>query len=317
MLTLDLMAVIALPVMETGVVAVAARDEVRLFVNRPSHRDTVQLLVRDTTLQPLAPLPIAVAGAAWCADETYLVTGANPVTGMPLVLSVNASGAEQWRSAIGGPVPTRWPLPLCAGRPFVVWQTEPAHLAVAETGPGGRHEPHQVPIGGPPLEVAAAGGRVWALWSDGWGVRAREIGALAGPVLDLSAKHADAVALVADGDRVRALWTIGRQAGTVFLPGDDGAPAEPSSFHFPAEPGVLSLVAGPIVLSQLLDESGLDAPRWRAWLLRPGDARAVPVQAPVHAIVRQRDRLWVAGSTEIRVFKLGDDGPGTSGTAPG
>ena len=317
MLTLDLMAEIPLPVMETGVVAVAARDEVCLFVNRPSRRDTVQLVVRDNTLQPLAPLPIAVADAAWCADETYLVTGADPATGAPLVLSVNASGAEQWRSAIGGPVPTRWPLPLCAGRPFVVWQTEPAHLAIVETGPSGRHEPHRVPIGGPPLEVAAAGGRVWALWSDGGGVHARELGDPAGPVFDLSAKHAGTVALAADGDRVRALWTTGRQARTVILPGDDGGPAEPSSFDLPAEPGVLSLVAGPIVLCQLFDESGLDAPRWRAWLLRPGDARTVPVPAPVHAIVRQRDRLWVAGSTEIRVFKLGDDGPGTSGTAAG
>jgi hypothetical protein len=312
MLTLDLIAVIALPVMETGAVAVAARDEVRLFVNRPSHRDTVQLLVRGTTLQPLTPLPIAVAGAASCADETYLATGADPATGTPLVLSVNGNGAEQWRSAVGEPLPTRWPLPLCADRPFVIWQIEPTHLAVAEIGPGGPYEPRLVPIGGPPLEVAAAGGRVWALWSDGWGVHAREIGAPARPVLDLSARHADAVALVADGDRVRALWTIGRQAGTVLLPGDDGGPAEPSSFELPAEPGTLSLVAGPIVLGQRLDESGLDAPQWRAWMLRPGDARAQPVSAPVHAIVRQRDRLWMVGSTEIRVFKLGDDGPSTS-----
>jgi hypothetical protein len=310
MLTLDLMAVIPLPVMETGVVAVATRNEVCLFVNRPSNRDTVQLLVRDTTLQRLALLPIAVAGAAWCGDETYLATGADPASGAPLVLSVNGSGAEQWRSSPGGPLPTRWPLPLCSDRPFVVWQTEPTHLAVAETGPGGLHEPRWVPIGGPPLEVAAAGRRVWALWTDGSGVHAREIGAPASPVLDLSASHAGAVSLVAEGDRVRALWAVGRRAHTSLLP-DGGGLAESSPFELPAELGTLSMVAGPIVLWQLFDESALDAPQWQAGLLRPGDAQAVPVPAPVHAIVRQRDRLWVVGSAEVRVFKVGGDGPGT------
>jgi len=310
MLTLDLVAVIALPVMETGVVAVAARDEVRLFVNRPSNGDTVQLLVRDTTVRRLAPLPIAVAGAAWCGEETYLATGADPASGAPLVLSVKGNGAEQWRSAVPGPRPTRWPLPLCSDRPFVVWQAEPTHLAVAETGPGGLREPRWVPVGGPPLEIAAAGRRLWALWTDGSGVHAREIGTPASPVLDLSASHAGAVALVAEGDRVRALWAVGRCAHTLLLP-DGGDLAEPSPFELPAALGTVSLVAGPIVLWQLLDDSGLDAPQWQAGLLRPGDAKAVPVPAPVHAIVRRRDRLWVVGTAEIRVFTVGGDGPGT------
>lgn len=310
MLSLTQIAVLSMPVAaDTAAFAVPSDHALRVFVNQPGAHQTAQLELElaetasQSTLEALAPLPLMAADAVACGGA-YLLTGSDPHTGKALVLAVATSGAVTWRVELTGPQPTRWPVPLCAKQPYVAWQTEPGHLEVARVDERGLHDQRRVSVGGPSLELAAVGGTIWAAWADATGVHALDVLAPRASVLGVAIGRADSVALVAEPGGVRALWVRARTAYTSLV--QSSSPAQPQLIALAAHGGgKVSVLAGPLAFSQALASAETDGSAvWSAELRAPGSAQPLPLPAPVRAIIRWKNRLFVVGSHELRIYDV-------------
>ncbi len=176
-------------------------NEFRLWITRSG--ETIQLRVTpERRIEELPPLPIVVAAVAACPGG-FAVTGAD-AHGRAVALATTVDGAARWQHRIGGPEPTRWPAPLSTSRLRIVWQTRQGQLEAADADESGISRHHTFEVGGPPLEIAVAGERVWAVWSDASGI------------LALSIRNGDAELLRLDSPLVSEI-AVGESAGAVFI----------------------------------------------------------------------------------------------------
>lgn len=300
--------IVPLPVaVETAAWAVAGPAELRVLVNRPGTRETLQLRVHEHgAAETLAPLPFVVSGAVGC-DDAVVVTGARG-DGTPVVAGIDATGGVGWTAVVPGPAPTRWPSPGCAAGPVVAWQTARGRLELASAGPGGLAGRRTVDVGGPPLEIVGGGGSVWAVWSDGAGVRAVEVRGGDARTVALSLRGASQVALSPAADGAVAAWAEG---GTIRLatlaPGRD--PERLPTLDDPdgdAGAGSLAVLSAPspFILAQRPSEPDGEPVRWRTTVIAAGRAPvALDVETRAYAVAWWREHLVVVTAGEVRLLR--------------
>ncbi len=315
---LRLVGIVALPVVvETAAWATPAGAELRLWINRPGSARTLQLRVLpERRIEELPALALVAAGALRCERESIL-TGADPA-GRALVLGVADDGGTAWRHALAGPTPTRWPVPVCAARPVVVWQTSSERLELAEIGADGIAAARSVPVGGPPLDVAGtggaggAGGAVWAAWTESAGIACAEITGQGVRAHAIAASFPSDVAVGAGpgGDGCGAAgpggaWVAWTERGAAFVTRIGATPAEVVAVDLgDAAGGTLAVVPGqqPVLWAQRGEISEGEAPRWTSALAVPG-RQPVLVDGPVHAVAWWGDVLAVVGTERLYLFE--------------
>lgn len=292
--------IIALPVaVDTAVYTAARDDELRLWINRPATK-TLQLRVRpDRSIEELPPLGTVASGAARC-DGEFVVTGAN-AEGRPVVLGLADDGTVAWQFSLDGPVPIRWPIPLCAPRPTIVWQTSTSTLEVARVDRSILAGHRAVPVGGPPLVVASAGDSIWAAWTGTSAVTCAEITETGVRAMQVPADLASDAAICGCSAGACVAWI---QNGSAYFTRivHGAAPTEPVVALDLAEAagGTMALVAGPraVVWAQRGEIIEGETPRWTSALVLPG-WETFTVEGRVQAVVWWAGGLVVVGSEAL------------------
>ncbi|MGH7391043.1 MAG: hypothetical protein ACREM3_16530 [Candidatus Rokuibacteriota bacterium] len=256
-------------------------------------------------LERLPALPIVAAGVA-CCDGELMVTGAS-AAGQPRVVGLAGNGRIVWQHAVPGPLPSRWPVPGCAREPVIAWQTSPGRLELARVDADGIGPRRPVPVGGPPLEIAAGPGAIWAAWADASGIHGREI--TTGDIRDihLATSRPSTVAIGACPGGACLAWTLNgssflaRVVSGMAVP-DTAAPLDLAD----ADGGTLAVVSGPepIVWAQRAETIEGEPPRWISVLVMPG-AISIEVEGLVHAVTWWGEAVAIVGAGELIVLKRG------------
>ena len=275
-------------------------DELRLLVNQPGDGTTAQYRFRlPNQIDELSPLPGVVAGACECSGK-LIVTAANE-KGQPLVLTVAADGSVLWQVALAGEMPIRWPVPGCGdARPVIAWQTEFGKIESGVVAADGLSQQSSFSAGGPPLDVAVAGGSVWAIWSDATGVFAAENTPGRRREIKLDETYTSQLAIAADGDSVWVAWE--RDRGVFLARIDPGgqqvAPTSKSELSEDAG-GSLAVIPGPqplLLLRRLIEDE--EGSRWRSVLATAGDEPCV-IDGMIHSAAWWHEMVAALSPTQL------------------
>jgi hypothetical protein len=300
----------------TAAYALDVQGSLHAWINDPSSGRSQHVTLTSTddlTLQ--APVPLVLAGVAECRG-TLVATGSDR-DGRPAVIGLAAGGGESWRHLIDGPAPTRWPVPLCPSQASVAWQSRPGRLEVAHVGVDGLTGRRSIPVDGPAVEVAAAGGNVWCVWVEPTGIRGVASGADAVQGLHIRVPAPGSVAIATCGSGICVAWESEGRASFARLTSDGELAERPSTVDLgEAAGGRIAVVPGPspIVWVQRLLSDDAGPPRWVSALARPGGGTLM-VDGPIHAATTWRDRLVLVGTVSLHLLAIESVAP--SGSAPG
>jgi hypothetical protein len=299
-----LVATLGLPALvETAGWVVPFDDEFRVWVNRPGEGITLQLRVSAShEIHELPPLPIVAAGAVRCEQE-FVVTGADS-NGRPIVLGSGVDGSVLWQHELDAPHVARWPVPGCVPQPVIIWQTDDGQVEVADVRPSGVVRRTPFAAGGPPIDLAAAGNSVWALWSDELGVWAIEAGAAGSRKSQVAPGYASQLSVGSCNNGICIAWGREQSFLTRRASGDADFDAPVRLGDAGISGGMLEVIPGgdPLVHVRGTQIGEDDIPQPKSVLTGPGLMPLV-IEGLVHSIACRNDALVVLGSTELRFLK--------------
>jgi hypothetical protein len=293
---------VGLPVMvESAGWILPFRKGFRLWINRSGENKMMQFNVTPSQeIGELDSLPLVGAGTVGC-ERGFIVTGAD-ASGLPLVAATDADGRLSWQHVIEGPAPFRWPIPGCGRKPVILWQTDQGRVEIAEVSAKGVGRRTSFAVGGPPLDLAAAGDSVWAVWADASGVVALEATANEVKKFHLSQSYTSEIAVGVCVDGVCVAWG---QPGYTFLARKH---AGREAFEEPLKLDVGAAVGGTLRVIPG-DEPLVHAAR--AWLKEGEPARVLSVltgpgyrplaiEGIVHSVASHGNTVVLLGETELR-----------------
>jgi hypothetical protein len=293
--------VVGLPVAVTTSAWLAGGDDgLHLLVGEPQIGATAHILLRQgaTTLTALPPLPLVAAGVA-CGPDGLAITGAN-AAGDALIIGVSQAGESLWRCALEGPPPIRWYVPFAMPELAVVWQVAANRIEIASIDGGVLRGRESIPVGGPPLTIAAGAGRLWAAWAEDRVTRAVVCGRDGVSYWTAAEAKADAIAIGACNEHAWMAWSA---AGETFLSDLESGCAGVRIELGRAAGGALVVAPGPfpIVWAQQAVSNAWGERIYVSALARPG---RLPIlfEGLVHAVAWCCGRLAVLGSTDLWLF---------------
>jgi hypothetical protein len=281
--------------------AVAGAD-LHLWINGPNSGTTTWL--RLDAQQHLTSLPLldfTCAGVAICGDD-LLLTGAD-AAGEPLVTALTPAGETRWRHALQGPAPTIWPTPYCAGDPLIAWQTGAEVLHTARVSGAGIGKQRTVPVGFPPLHLAADGQTLRAVWADPDGVRGLEIAGNRPQPLHIPMRYPDGLALGGGEQGWQLAWQQGMVVHHARWSTANGLGAAIGVELGAAAGGRLALVGGhrPLVWAQRAVYGVDERVTWASALALP-HLQPLLLDGLVHAVGWWGERLVVVGANRLLFF---------------
>jgi hypothetical protein len=297
--------VMGLPVAVTTSAWLAGSDDgLHLLVGEPQIGATAHLLLRRgaSTLTALPPLPLVAAGVA-CGPDGLVITGAN-AGGDALIIGVSQTGEELWRCAVEGPPPMRWYVPFAMPELAVLWQVAANRIEIASIDGGVLRDRESIPVGGPPLTIAAGAGRLWAAWSEDRVTRAMVRGRDGVSSWTAAEAKADAIAIGASDERAWMAWSA---AGQTFLSELESGSAGDRIELGRAAGGALVVAPGPftVVWAQQIVSNAWGERIYVSGLARRGRL-PISFEGLVHAVAWWGDRLAVLGSTDLWLFASHD-----------
>jgi hypothetical protein len=282
-------------------------DEFRVWINRPGATKTIQLRVLPSQrIEELATLPVVLAGAVQCGSG-FIVTGSD-ASGSAMVLGSAADGGVVWQHRVDGPQPIRWPVPCCAPRPTIVWQTEQGKMELADAWEAGVIRRGTFEVGDPPLEVAGAKHSIFAVWSDGAGIWTLKIANEQARPVRIQSSYVSEIAAGWCGENL-AIAILQNHAVFLILAGEDGSAfGAPRQLDVPAKMlGSLTVVPGPKPLVWMRGGDSREgvAPQARSILTGP-DMHAVEIDGLIYSVASQDDLVVLLGSNELLFLRRVD-----------
>jgi len=292
---------LALPVaVESAGLVLPDGDGFRVWINRPGETLAAQFRAsRASGIREMAAVPVTVAAGSPCSSE-FLLTGAD-AAGSPVAVAVSTGGGVAWRQSIPSANPFRWPVPGCASRPLVVWQDEPGLVRSCEISAARVHPLEPFAAGGPPLDIAIAGGSIWCVWSDSSGVLVAESGAKGVRRFTLSAAYSSEVAIGESGSAVAVAWMEQETAFLASIAPGAGPPPDHGTLDLgAARGGSLAFIPASVPLlaarSSVATEGELFEPL--SVLTAPGLA-PVEIAGLIHSVACNGSVVALLGSSRL------------------
>lgn len=280
-------------------------DELRVLINRHGNGETLQYRLSSTRqIEPLPNIPMTVADVAACQGSLY-VSGSNH-TGTPVIGHLDSDGRMIGRFSLDALFPTRWPAPLCASSPMLVWQTNTHQIEIADISQQQLIGKTSHEVGEFPVVISDDEQAIWIASTDSSGIIIDKLVGVSKKTTRIATPHPSEISMSCYRDAIRLVWNHGHASFTASINKKELSSTEPTKLrHLPITTGIPRVVPGkvPVIWIQSIDDSENETARWQS-LLVVDAAEPLIMDGMIHDVAQWGDTLAVLGTRELYFFRM-------------